>query len=320
MSSLRGAALNPNEAPRVIAMMSRPGGTRNAVKGPMCGRLPSRPSHDRAIRTTQTALAGGVQAGGVPLRQHSALGSRRSVFPGRPLATIQRVSFVCTYTAFSMARPRPDLRPENTHAARNVLRLPLTPISRGNLVPLLRFVAPSLLLAQDSHATLPTDEEVIHKERCMNIYAGNLSFDESESSLESAFAAHCEVTSARSHYGTRNGPVTWIWVRGDERPGAGPGRHRRAERHHPERPRADGERGPTARGPGRFSRGLWRRRRSLSTSSTSSRPGHFSPLRSGHLKRRPGAYLRTQVRRGPKIASALSFSPVTSADSEVSRR
>ena len=31
----------------------------------------------------------------------------------------------------------------------------------------------------------------------MNIYVGNLSFDESESSLESAFAAHGEVTSAR---------------------------------------------------------------------------------------------------------------------------
>ena len=31
----------------------------------------------------------------------------------------------------------------------------------------------------------------------MNIYVGNLSFDESESSLETAFAAHGEVTSAR---------------------------------------------------------------------------------------------------------------------------
>ena len=31
----------------------------------------------------------------------------------------------------------------------------------------------------------------------MNIYVGNLSFDESESSLEAAFSAHGEVTSAR---------------------------------------------------------------------------------------------------------------------------
>ena len=31
----------------------------------------------------------------------------------------------------------------------------------------------------------------------MNIYVGNLSFDETESSLETAFAAHGEVTSAR---------------------------------------------------------------------------------------------------------------------------
>ena len=31
----------------------------------------------------------------------------------------------------------------------------------------------------------------------MNIYVGNLSFDETESSLESAFAQHGEVTSAR---------------------------------------------------------------------------------------------------------------------------
>jgi len=31
----------------------------------------------------------------------------------------------------------------------------------------------------------------------MNIYVGNLSFDETEASLESAFAAHGEVTSAR---------------------------------------------------------------------------------------------------------------------------
>ena len=31
----------------------------------------------------------------------------------------------------------------------------------------------------------------------MNIYVGNLSFDETETSLESAFAAHGEVTSAR---------------------------------------------------------------------------------------------------------------------------
>ena len=31
----------------------------------------------------------------------------------------------------------------------------------------------------------------------MNIYVGNLSFDETESSLEAAFAAHGEVTSAR---------------------------------------------------------------------------------------------------------------------------
>ena len=31
----------------------------------------------------------------------------------------------------------------------------------------------------------------------MNIYVGNLSFDESETSLEEAFAAHGEVTSAR---------------------------------------------------------------------------------------------------------------------------
>ena len=31
----------------------------------------------------------------------------------------------------------------------------------------------------------------------MNIYVGNLSFEESESSLEAAFSAHGEVTSAR---------------------------------------------------------------------------------------------------------------------------
>ncbi len=31
----------------------------------------------------------------------------------------------------------------------------------------------------------------------MNIYVGNLSFDESESSLETVFSAHGEVTSAR---------------------------------------------------------------------------------------------------------------------------
>ena len=31
----------------------------------------------------------------------------------------------------------------------------------------------------------------------MNIYVGNLSFDETEDSLEQAFAAHGEVTSAR---------------------------------------------------------------------------------------------------------------------------
>ena len=31
----------------------------------------------------------------------------------------------------------------------------------------------------------------------MNIYVGNLSFDETEGSLETAFAAHGEVTSAR---------------------------------------------------------------------------------------------------------------------------
>ena len=31
----------------------------------------------------------------------------------------------------------------------------------------------------------------------MNIYVGNLSFDETEASLETAFAAHGEVTSAR---------------------------------------------------------------------------------------------------------------------------
>ena len=31
----------------------------------------------------------------------------------------------------------------------------------------------------------------------MNIYVGNLSFDETEASLEAAFAAHGEVTSAR---------------------------------------------------------------------------------------------------------------------------
>ena len=31
----------------------------------------------------------------------------------------------------------------------------------------------------------------------MNIYVGNLSFDETEGSLEAAFAAHGEVTSAR---------------------------------------------------------------------------------------------------------------------------
>ena len=31
----------------------------------------------------------------------------------------------------------------------------------------------------------------------MNIYVGNLSFDETETSLEAAFAAHGEVTSAR---------------------------------------------------------------------------------------------------------------------------
>ena len=31
----------------------------------------------------------------------------------------------------------------------------------------------------------------------MNIYVGNLSFDETEASLESVFAAHGEVTSAR---------------------------------------------------------------------------------------------------------------------------
>ena len=31
----------------------------------------------------------------------------------------------------------------------------------------------------------------------MNIYVGNLSFDETETSLETAFAAHGEVTSAR---------------------------------------------------------------------------------------------------------------------------
>ncbi len=31
----------------------------------------------------------------------------------------------------------------------------------------------------------------------MNIYVGNLSFDETEASLESTFAAHGEVTSAR---------------------------------------------------------------------------------------------------------------------------
>ena len=31
----------------------------------------------------------------------------------------------------------------------------------------------------------------------MNIYVGNLSFEESESSLEAAFAAHGEVTAAR---------------------------------------------------------------------------------------------------------------------------
>ena len=31
----------------------------------------------------------------------------------------------------------------------------------------------------------------------MNIYVGNLSFDETESSLETQFAAHGEVTSAR---------------------------------------------------------------------------------------------------------------------------
>ena len=42
----------------------------------------------------------------------------------------------------------------------------------------------------------------------MNIYVGNLSFDETESSLEAAFAAHGEVTSARiSPTAKRAGPV-----------------------------------------------------------------------------------------------------------------
>ena len=53
-------------------------------------------------------------------------------------------------------------------------------------------------LLLNSHATLATDEENLNLRRShMNIYVGNLPFSMTEEELESSFAAHGEVQSAR---------------------------------------------------------------------------------------------------------------------------
>ena len=49
-------------------------------------------------------------------------------------------------------------------------------------------VSPALFLSSRLACDAAVDEEITHKERCMNIYVGNLSFDETESSLETEVA------------------------------------------------------------------------------------------------------------------------------------
>jgi RNA recognition motif-containing protein len=60
----------------------------------------------------------------------------------------------------------------------------------------LRFLR-SLLHAGEAHATLAPDEEILLKERRMDIYVGNLAYEVSEDALRAAFAEHGEVSSAR---------------------------------------------------------------------------------------------------------------------------
>ena len=67
-----------------------------------------------------------------------------------------------------------------------------TPRPSCRVVPL-----PAFTVAGSTHATLAPDEENLLKERRMDIYVGNLSFDTSEEGLRNAFTTYGEVAGAR---------------------------------------------------------------------------------------------------------------------------
>ena len=60
----------------------------------------------------------------------------------------------------------------------------------------LRFLR-SLVHAGETHATLAPDEEILLKERRMDIYVGNLPYETDEDALRVAFAEFGEVAGAR---------------------------------------------------------------------------------------------------------------------------